>query len=80
MYTVVYMARDVMILSGANSFRGRLEEVSPENRDSFEPENGNERSEFHLGSKTVDFSTYTYTVHTNTIAVILWKFLIAVAQ
>ncbi len=31
------MARDVMILMGANPFRGPLEEVDPENRDFFGP-------------------------------------------
>ncbi len=32
-----YMTRDVMILMGANPFRGPLEEVGPENRDFIGP-------------------------------------------
>ncbi len=32
---VVYMARDVMILMGANPFQGSLEGVGPENQDFF---------------------------------------------
>jgi hypothetical protein len=46
---VVYMAGDVMILMRANTFRGPLEGVDPENRDFFGPGNGSERSECHLG-------------------------------
>ncbi len=34
---VVRMARDVMILMGANPFRGALEGVGPKNRDFFGP-------------------------------------------
>jgi hypothetical protein len=38
------MARDVMILTRENTFRGLLEGVGPENQDFFGPSNGNERS------------------------------------
>jgi hypothetical protein len=34
---VVYMARDLMNLMGANTFRGPLKGLGPENRDFFGP-------------------------------------------
>jgi hypothetical protein len=48
------MYRDVMILCGQHPFKGPLEGVGPENRDFFGPWNGNERSEYHLGTIWVD--------------------------
>jgi hypothetical protein len=37
MHLFKYLARDVMIFIRANTFRGPLEEVGPENRDFFGP-------------------------------------------